>query len=1058
MSIYEQLATDLEFFLLRDGKVIRSGDDFIPDPHQIFPSRFLAPHHRERRVLLLDYQMGTGKTLAGAMVLAPLIKRLDYLRGCLLRAKRLDLVRMLPIPYVIGNWSTIGAFRTELFRPMFGIVEEEEFKELQLAIAKEDIPLVEEIRSRFAKRLRGKLKMYSYQKMFNRYFRGATALADKTRETIYEGLSNGEITIDSSIESDLCNSILIVDEPQTLYSFRGLNTYGILLEHIWQNPNISNLTLLYLSGTFINTSPVELIYLANLIRPRGSPPFKIEDYYRKELATLGSVIDVHSIMYTPIKHKIGKLLSFFDGKVAIYSAETSPDYPTIRLIGDLLTIDKRKFKWLKLKRCYAPEYQWKEYMGERDDDEEESVARDFVLPPKEKWSEYGISPVEGVRDVYRGTHLTVHNLKTKFGAIPGFFIQYLLDMIKRGQREKVVAYHRRVERGGLLQYAEALRINGFVLYGEDPLDDSICYMCGKPLKLHARVSQTGTEQSAINKRENIKKTTKASIASHVFVPAVFALLTGKLSFGERNKILVKHGSPANNNGERMFVLLISGVAEKGVTVMATNHMIYLDSIPGIPLWKQIGSRIARHSTHTSLPPDRRRVDVITPCLAPPPSSREKFSREEFRYLLREINDEISTRLWSIIRSNAVNCPFIHQSGQSSVFSSGGQVKCKWSLPSKFRLTKRVIEQYNTFYYIADVDASKTIITECINNIRPIWKLKDLRNQILSNKIRKVPWNTSYVSDEAITEAVIELCEEQKCYLITTDINRPYSGLSTSSLTNPSIILARGSSHQPGIEQFTTIIRRPPTTHGILWIPLLEKPLAKEELQRLIVQLGKATGNREKLWIFDQIVGRPDTPKAIHADFKERGPIYQFLYDMGAIVWEGDDSNIRVFCRNRLRWLEKDTRMRPIGVIIGPNFYKYSESAFEELSLPLIDQSESEQWEIAAIFAPGTSNKSGRWHPRFKIRPKPVAKKDMRKVHRGMACLSIDEELIKVYDKMLSKARSPKPKKMDGRVAKETGKTQMCNRIQKQLLELQLSSEELRYVYSFFEAPASLIRE
>src|SRR3990172_11923968 len=109
------LSDELEFFLLRDGVIERTTDEFIIDPHQVFPSRYLAPH-RGNRTLLVNYSMGTGKSLSASLVIFPIMERIDYLRSCSKSSE------ILPKPYIIGNWSTIEAFEEELLRPQFKIV------------------------------------------------------------------------------------------------------------------------------------------------------------------------------------------------------------------------------------------------------------------------------------------------------------------------------------------------------------------------------------------------------------------------------------------------------------------------------------------------------------------------------------------------------------------------------------------------------------------------------------------------------------------------------------------------------------------------------------------------------------------------------------------------------------------------------------------------------------------------------------------------------------------------------------------------------------------------
>ncbi|MFA5091230.1 MAG: hypothetical protein WC483_01140 [Candidatus Paceibacterota bacterium] len=991
-----EMARDLSFRILSQV-IIDHGSKFTPNAFQLFPARFVDAS-RGNNVLCIDYDMGTGKTLTAALVISRLLSDTMRIEEELRKTGRQSLIAQLPRPYIVGNWSSIEAFEDELMRPAFGIISLDEFTDLMKSRAAEDTTQYAHMRMAFARRISKYVRMASYQKMFNRYFRGASSLAVKDEASLLAAIEKKEVTVDPVIALELSGSILVVDEVQMLYSGHGWNTYGFLLDHIRQNEAIRNLVTVMLSGTFLNSSPIEMIFLYNLIRDRGSKKILIDDFFDKEL------IGGQAYTYKPKKSREEELVHLFDGKVVSYRISPSKDFPAVNFAGTLA----KMFKWFRITRCHASPYQWEQYIAsyetlihpvkgggrsvmtsaadasssaaamtladassaaargeemtspspsasrgeaisvsaaepdlspsieealEEGDEEDDMMARDFVLPTKEEWPQYSVSPIKGSTEVYSGSWLRLDNLESKFGAIPAAFIHHLLDVIASHSGEKVVAHHRRLEKGGLLQYAEALKENGFTLFGEGARENAICVICGKPLALHASM-ETAASAEAESALAEPSSTAAAvpghrkEIVDHKFVPATFALLTGRISFQERQHIKLTYNSSANLLNHRIMCLLLSGVGEKGITLKATNYAIALGVFPGIPAWRQFVSRIARHGTHRELPSDKRWVDVHTMVISPPIGSKEKFSRDEFRYFIRESNDEMASHLWSMVRKRSVNCPFIPPenrgmpsttadatSAASSSSSRRNESSCDGAAVVAASSKGRDVDSsyFFSLYQILHISFVRDIIRRCWAE-SPIWTLSDLRETILSDRIRKVPHNMSYTSDVAICEAIIDLCSNQECQLSSVGEMKDLSILKPSFLYRSDIVLAAGIPRRG--PRALTIFSTPISHHGASWQPIgrEEGTRSEEELYRIVAQIGAISGFREKSSLFDRIVGKAGITTILRKDFVVEGPLFGLLRKAYCIVWEGDDESHILFTRNRLRVIEinaskKDKRGR-----------------------------------------------------------------------------------------------------------------------------------------------------
>lgn len=1096
-ELVKELSGDLSFRILSQVHV-EHGSEFMPSAYQIFPERYLAAH-RDSTVLCVDYDMGTGKTLSASLALQRLLFDTAMIEKELRETDgpSSGLIGRLPRPYIIGNWSSVEAFEDEFMRPMFGIISEEEYAEIVTWRKSEDSVGYERLRNSYTKRIHQRVRMASYQKMFNRYFRNASQIAIKDEKYLQAALEKGEIVVDPTIVLELSDSILVVDEMQMLYSSHGWNTYGFLLDHIRQNPDIHNLTTILLSGTFINSSPVEMMYLYNLIRDKYTPRLSIDDFFEKEL--LGS----QAYIYTPKKSKEEELVRLFDGKIVSYKVSPSKEFPTVEITGDLLKIGSKKFEWLRLIQCHSSKYQWEQYIASFDairkkkggggssgdgsssndnndedeqfavaveeDEDDEMMAHDFAIPPREEWTNYGVEPVHGATEVFSGSWLRLENLQSRFGAIPAALISLMLKIIKDGSGEKVVAHHRKLERGGLLQYSEALKENGFTLFGENPRDNAICVICGKELALHASVTDFHDKRNEMQDDEpellppyildaRQKKPSpiakKATITDHKFIAAAFALLTGRLSFVERQRIILVYNSSGNLLNHRIMCLLLSGVGERGITLKATNIGIALGVFPGLPSWRQFLSRIARHGTHSDLPPDKRWAKILTMVLSPPIGSKEQYSRDEFRYFFREMNDKTSTELWDKVRRRTPNCPFISPENRGAMrvdLKKRSDNSCAWSLGKDFDS-----DNFETFYQLLHISYIKKVIRDSWQ-ISPIWSLSDLRELILSDSIRTVPHNMEYTSDEDMCEAIVDLCTNQECQLLSEGKDRDLRSLDPLAMKKSDLILFAGATSRRG-PRALTVFSSPVAHHTISWQPIGRELLtqSEDEILAVVDRISDISGFREKTSLFDRIIGKSGMIPVLQKDFENEGPLFKLLRKAYGVVWDGDDESHILFASNRLKLLksrEKPTKgseqkkdkyeppLKPIGFIIGNEYHSFKHGTWTRVSLPIIDASGTDQWDICAIFSPGSAAVHGRWHARTKIRPKPLSVEDLRRVQSGMACLSLSPKLIRAYAKQLG-------------IPTEGGKTERCALIEKALLERQLSSEgkKVRFIYTPFERP------
>jgi hypothetical protein len=516
-------------------------------------------------------------------------------------------------------------------------------------------------------------------------------------------------------------------------------------------------------------------------------------------------------------------------------------------------------------------------------------------------------------------------------------------------------------------------------------------------------------------------------------------------------------------------ILISSVGEKGMTLMATNHMVILDSIPNVSLLKQIVARVARHSTHKALPPDKQWVTISVMAISPPTKSKIPYSREEFRYFLRELNDKYVGTLWRPVQRNATNCPLLTDFGPRAGFGKGdwesGEIVCKYKIPS---LNKSSIPSYTANYYQADVQAASTVILHVLNSTSPALTLSKMEEIIWSNTVRIVPWNTSFISKEAIADALRGLVKDRRVEMLTSRSTRAKmktrGGVEQIVETDP--IIARFT---PGGIRALNIVTRSHMASAGIWIPAISDLTVNTSISPLIEQMAQRRGIREKQILMDSLLSRRGHEETLHRQFVNRGPVYDLLFQLGMIIWEGDNISVDRYGKNRLiimdgvaalesnesgelstaktgianRAIAAMKALVPIGFLIGPEFHQLeSTGRWAKMNLP-IAAVPGTPWKLYGVISVGSGVKPGRWQVKFKIHPEQKETKDLRKIEHGMACYSITDTKLKKYAGVIGI-------KLIGK------KTEWCTLFERTFIEKQLSEGRgrggIRYLYSPFEAP------
>ena len=1001
-EIYRRISQSLEFIILKGADVIDYEGETIPKSHQVFPDRFLQSNP-ETDVILLDYTVGTGKSISAIM---PIVRLMSMIRELSKISNISGILHNVPKPYVVGTWATIQAFEFELMKPVFGIITQEEINTIDKLVDEEKWSY----KRRLIQRIRNEVNMMTYQKFFNHFFKGSINLPDKSDAAIVQAIHDGKIYLNIDVIGELNNSILVIDEFQNLYSASGMNTYGTCVEYIRQHKNIEGLTIIGLSGTFLNSVLTELVYLYNIIRPKGHPRFEIAAYVTKEQVNPSHVI---------VRLQKGveeKLLKFSEGKIASYSKVQSKDFPTVEMEGELIKTPDVKFKWFKIVRCYASPLQWKHYqeskVAESEETEEKPITGELVpesevedegqvhmdvyIPPQEEWIKHGIENVPGKPGTYRGKFFEMPNL-AKYGTVPARFISAIQKLFKEGKREKIAGYHRRIRRMGVYQYVEILRANHMISADEQPQNDTVCIECGKA-------------------RDEHKRDTK-----HKYVAARYVTLIGDYSPAARSKILDLWNSPTNTTGENAIVIIISSIAELGLILKDTNHLYMLGYVPHMSRFRQIQGRFARFGSHSQSPPNRRWLKTYVLVFSPPESKKDELTSAELLYYTKESNDAEITNMWQKIRARSINCA-IHASENPN-----RGYECKYNFPfPKAPSTKN----YKILYSMLEIATVVESVKHMTTKISPVWRIGDIYRALKTNKYLRLPWLTQYISDSSIVDSLWNMNEKGIISIISMSGKQKVELTPFNIKGDDLIILRRAKKENTSLVYNLFKVVTP--SFNLTSIPLTEGTF---EITAELKKFNETKGFKNKIDIMNILVVYDKIVDILKKDFTEKGVFFKLLSSIDSIVYKGDDKSHITFAENRT----VNKNPTPVGFIIGLYAHMYNGSAWTSQELPVSEVKVQEEWDYAGIFSTGSEMASGKWMTRFRLRPRLRKSADQRALRLGMGCRSIDRDILAGMYKNIVPGKIPEQKE------------EMCFNIRQALLQRQIKSK-VRVIYTYFEAP------
>lgn len=153
--------------------------------------------------------------------------------------------------------------------------------------------------------------------------------------------------------------------------------------------------------------------------------------------------------------------------------------------------------------------------------------------------------------------------------------------------QKIMIYHDRVKMSGVLLLQELLRTNNFLDEYSEPVDATICCICGKPLVEH----------------------TKDKEHNHTYRPVRFVVAHSDVDKATMDQSLAKFNSPDNAHGMNYMILIGSKIIKESYDFKDIQNLIIMSLPINIPTLIQVFGRCIRKHSHINLPPEQRKVNI-----------------------------------------------------------------------------------------------------------------------------------------------------------------------------------------------------------------------------------------------------------------------------------------------------------------------------------------------------------------------------------------------------------------------------------------------------------------
>ncbi len=817
----EQVVSEFANTNSLDNAINQSNRLFL-NTYQKFVSNWININTQYKR-LLVKHDPGMGKTAGVLSATMPFIT--EYHRMFRLNESK-NQVKFTPSIYIIG--FTEHVFYRELFkRPEFGYITRDEITELnklkkmyESTGLKRDRDALIDFKSMLKKRLsrkdrRGFFKFYGYKELFNKLFIFDTDSAHKmTSDPDIMALDSSDksvllenqliiairkryILLNLDLIDRMANSVIICDEIHNVYNSQEMNNYGVALRIIlliYDVPNImydllksssgecildghnsngdarletiknSDLRVIYLTATPINSSPLESIDLLNLLIP-----VQRINIVNKKLGRPNDIRLYKSDFFNgprTLKDHAESYISFLVTGYVSFLSDTNPEhFPSVSFVGETITVPKHIAKannfsgktipYLKFRRCVMTKLHLNTYkkMESNTIMLDSLTILDMVIPNPEN-TDIGLYKTRDIKHALMNAspeYMSKFNIQlseqiinnTKIWLISGdwaklenikkFSSKYhtmlvdVLDNLKNNGGKNIIS-HQRVKVSGVLCIQTILRQNGIIDEDSNPASNTLCSICGTALGIHP--------------------------ATHQFIPARFITLYGDIDKATRDRSAERFDSLDNIHGYMYRFLIGSPVINESIDFNNVNAIRIMYKPNDISSLIQIIGRAVRRGSHLLQAPKDRHVSVYIYTSALPDTS-EVLSYEEQSYFEKSLDYLVTQKIDLILNKEAIDSPLNSDIIMNNMSKTPSLGKLYFE-PEGISLTKINTTTFDIFYKNEEVNTVLYIIKRLFIEQSPVWTYADLFKAVLQPPF-KIPYtNTQMISELSFVYALNSL--------------------------------------------------------------------------------------------------------------------------------------------------------------------------------------------------------------------------------------------------------------------------------------------------------------
>lgn len=730
-------------------------DQMMPSAHQLMARNVINPNGFHS--LFINHGTGTGKTLLAITVAMSFVR--EYRRKYDMQRRQLRkldtytrryLNEITPNVVVLGFGGTKQSFVDDLLSfPDFGFISNQELARLnELAanahLSEHYMEAYRDYKNKLQRRVSDKsqggfFRFYGYRDFVNRLF-GANVLerieaeireekqigenTEAESAEMVEGaelmrklesqIESGRVRVNQEMLSSLENGMLICDEIHNTYNSLMLNNWGIAIQYA--RDHVPNMRLMPMSATHIVNTPAEEVDVLNMLR---GDRLRKRDYFNTNVSPK-----------TGATEKLGRLSR---GYFSFYDEYGTDQFPHTYYYGRVLPNSAIDMKLHTVSMQGVQKKTYEHYFGDRDRiSYAYHVIYDLVFPGVGRYGSLSFGEaydqVEQMQDVsteqvskdtiLTGEWLQLPKLR-QYSAKYAEFVEQIIQSMRQGLGEKVVAYHNDVKGSGVLLIQEALRMNGFVVGRSNVItNDTLCARCGTNYGKHKG-------------------------KDHEFAAArVMTIHARESTRGEEYRR--QFNSDSNADGSLVKVLLGSRKIMEAYNFYGTHRMFVLSLPTNLSYLEQVIGRARRKGSHLAQPQHKRYVVIHIMCHLDT-VEEHRYRRKMHEYLpIKELKREV--------RRNAVDAG-IHYERINTQTQSESPLEIRSyepavSVPSGLRLSQLSDHTFRAHDYFREEIGHVAMIIKRLFSMRSVYTY-----QQLLDAVRHPPFYLS-INPELISERSI----------------------------------------------------------------------------------------------------------------------------------------------------------------------------------------------------------------------------------------------------------------------------------------------------------------